>query len=786
MGFDPMGPNAATIRLIAAALLPALLFSGCGGAEPTTPPPPPDNTRNVAVAAGDNQRAKTRRSVSVPPAIRVTNRSGSGVAGVSVTFAVDSGGGVVTGPSQTTGSDGVAAVGGWSLGAVGRNTLVATVVGATSGGPTKFTATADEDLIELSRDTTLSGAVTATRLVVRAGATITVTDSLNITTDSTIEVIGTIQGSCVPITLASGRDLVITGTIDNSCATLTGPAPKLVLIGRAGYEIRDATLRAPGDVEITNDPTLTSQDFEPQPAPAPASGQALIAAPICTVANANLVAKPPAARSGTNGIATGGRGADGGHWQSSCRGDIQVFGNVTFLGQEGGVGGTADNRPASGRASALAGNGGNGGRFTVQSTGDILLSGPMTLEGGQGGFGGIAIAIAGFDPAGPVAPNAVATGGDGGQPGLFALRARSNISFASQVDLVVGNAGDGGPARAFGAVGADAAGATTGAQQGGDALATGGAGGAAPAQTLTAKGLSILNPQHARVTGGHGGFGGVAEAQGGDGGKGIMARPNGADGGQVVANAGRGGDAPLLDHRGQLFGTGGAGGDARTSGANGGAGYEGCTSPSMIAAGGTGGRGGFVQVVAGSGGTGLSAGPAGGGSMTNAANGGKGGDGFPTAGAGGLAGNAGAISGNVVRTASRIPGRAGVRCLDVGPTNILIEYQRPVGTCLFNQNPSGSFFVRSVVPAVTGFTGRIINTLGASGILLQTDAGSFAGRGPVATRLLTPNGSMQVWYFFDPCVARDGGGDFTAEIQVEVMIGTVTGTITIPITGKII
>ena len=49
MGFDPMGPNAATIRLIAAALLPALLFSGCGGAEPTTPPPPPDNTRNVAV-----------------------------------------------------------------------------------------------------------------------------------------------------------------------------------------------------------------------------------------------------------------------------------------------------------------------------------------------------------------------------------------------------------------------------------------------------------------------------------------------------------------------------------------------------------------------------------------------------------------------------------------------------------------------------------------------------------------------------------------------------------------
>jgi hypothetical protein len=769
------------LRLIAVLLLNACGGTGLTPANPPPPPPPPDNTRSVALQAGDGQRARTNRPVPVPPAIKVTNQSGSGVAGISVTFAIGLGGGTVTSATQTTGSDGIAAVGGWTLGAVGQNTLVATVAGATSGSPVTFSATADEDLVELSRDTTISGVITGTRFVVRAGATVTVGDSLNVKTDGPIEVSGTIRGSCVPVTLESGGGLAITGTVDNSCPVPSGPAPKLVLIGRGGYEISNGTLRAPGDVDITNDPSLVDADFEPQ-ASLRTNGPLASATPVCTIANANLTANPQAATAGANGTQLGGRGQDGGHWRSSCRGDILVLGNVTFLGQEGGVGGAADHRPAFGGASAEGGQGGNGGRFTLRSTGDMVITGPMTLEGGQGGFGGQAIAIAGPD-GGPFAADAFAAGGDGGAPGLFALRARSNISFANQVKLIVGNAGDGGSARAEGGLGADAASATSPAQEGGRGRANGGDGGSAPPQTLTARGLAILGIGNAIVSGGNGGFGGTAHAKGGDGGKGIQSVPDGAKGGSVNAFGGDGGNAPLLDHRGQLFGTGGTGAMARIEGGNGGKGYEGCTSVTMVASGGSGGAGGFLQGRGGSGGTGLTAGPDGGTIMNGAGNGGKGGNGFPNAGQGGTAGTEGAIPANVVRSASRIRGMDGLPCVRVQPLTIQIAYQVPVGTCLVNPNPSGSFTVISVLPNVVSFTGKIVNLQGASGILLQVDPGSFFPRGPVVDRLLTPNGSLTVFYFFDSCVARDGGGSFTAEIQVDVPLGTGTATLKIPITG---
>lgn len=57
--------------------------------------------------------------------MRVKARDGAGVEGVSVTFSVLSGGGSVTGSTRTTDANGVAAVGGWSLGlSVGEQKLV--------------------------------------------------------------------------------------------------------------------------------------------------------------------------------------------------------------------------------------------------------------------------------------------------------------------------------------------------------------------------------------------------------------------------------------------------------------------------------------------------------------------------------------------------------------------------------------------------------------------------------------------------------------------------------------
>src|SRR5207302_3637435 len=64
------------------------------------------------------------------------------VAGVSVTFAAGTGGGSITGASQTTNASGVAAVTSWTLGsAAGPNTLTATS-GTLQGSPVTFRANA--------------------------------------------------------------------------------------------------------------------------------------------------------------------------------------------------------------------------------------------------------------------------------------------------------------------------------------------------------------------------------------------------------------------------------------------------------------------------------------------------------------------------------------------------------------------------------------------------------------------------------------------------------------------
>jgi len=88
---------------------------------------------------GDNQVAPAGSRLSVNPTVTVTDSYGNGVSGVQVTFAVTSGGGSVTGATQTTDSNGVATVGGWTLGTTaGANTLTATVMGLS---PATFTAT---------------------------------------------------------------------------------------------------------------------------------------------------------------------------------------------------------------------------------------------------------------------------------------------------------------------------------------------------------------------------------------------------------------------------------------------------------------------------------------------------------------------------------------------------------------------------------------------------------------------------------------------------------------------
>ena len=93
----------------------------------------------IAKSQGDGQSAGIGTTVPVAPAVKVTDATGNPIAGVTVTFAVTSGGGSVTGASPTTNASGIATVGSWQLGgSVGANTLTATA-GALN---TTFTATA--------------------------------------------------------------------------------------------------------------------------------------------------------------------------------------------------------------------------------------------------------------------------------------------------------------------------------------------------------------------------------------------------------------------------------------------------------------------------------------------------------------------------------------------------------------------------------------------------------------------------------------------------------------------
>lgn len=92
--------------------------------------------------AGDNQLAQAGTAVAIPPTVAVLDAYGNPVSGARVTFAVASGGGAVSGADAVTDAQGVAAVGGWTLGPLpGVNTLTAALPGGgISGNPLTFTA----------------------------------------------------------------------------------------------------------------------------------------------------------------------------------------------------------------------------------------------------------------------------------------------------------------------------------------------------------------------------------------------------------------------------------------------------------------------------------------------------------------------------------------------------------------------------------------------------------------------------------------------------------------------
>jgi hypothetical protein len=93
----------------------------------------------LAKFEGDAQTGLVGKAVNIPPAVRVEDQFGNGVPDVVVTFAVSVGAGSVTGAVDTTGADGIARVGSWTIdAAAGPNGLTASSPGVTS---VEFSAT---------------------------------------------------------------------------------------------------------------------------------------------------------------------------------------------------------------------------------------------------------------------------------------------------------------------------------------------------------------------------------------------------------------------------------------------------------------------------------------------------------------------------------------------------------------------------------------------------------------------------------------------------------------------
>jgi hypothetical protein len=75
---------------------------------------------------GDSEIVAGGTVVPIPPAVQIVDAQGNALPGVSVTFTVTAGGGSLTGGTTLTGVTGIAAVGSWTVGTSGAQTLAAT------------------------------------------------------------------------------------------------------------------------------------------------------------------------------------------------------------------------------------------------------------------------------------------------------------------------------------------------------------------------------------------------------------------------------------------------------------------------------------------------------------------------------------------------------------------------------------------------------------------------------------------------------------------------------------
>jgi len=219
--------------------------------------------RTIAINAGNGQTATPGTAVAIKPSVIVKDTNGNVVSGVAVTFAVASGGGSITGATATTGTNGIATVGSWTLGtANGDNTLTATAAGLV-GSPLTFTSIVPSTATILWTNTAGGGWSTASNW--NLGRVPTATDSVVISASGTYSVTldTTFTGPYISVGGSSGtQTLTIAGrTLTVNGALVIGAhgtfSPTNSTVAGAGSMLNQGTVTMQGSSVIFN--ALTNQ-----------------------------------------------------------------------------------------------------------------------------------------------------------------------------------------------------------------------------------------------------------------------------------------------------------------------------------------------------------------------------------------------------------------------------------------------------------------------------------------------------------------------------------------------
>jgi hypothetical protein len=252
---------------------------GPGGSEAATATLTvnPGSASQLTIDDGNNQSATVGTAVATAPSVIVRDENGNPVEGVSVTFAVATGGGSATGLTATTGADGIATVGSWTLGTTaGSNTLTATSDTLT-GSPVTFTATGTAGpAAQIAIDDGNNQSATVGTAVAIAPSVIVKDANDNPVAGVTVSFAG--DGSADPVTVdtnASGIAAVTSWTL--------GPI--------AGAQTLTATA---GVLSVTFDATGTAGAVEPASEPGPEPAPEPVPAPELEPAQAPLPAPRPA------------------------------------------------------------------------------------------------------------------------------------------------------------------------------------------------------------------------------------------------------------------------------------------------------------------------------------------------------------------------------------------------------------------------------------------------------------------------------------------------------------